>query len=257
MGIAWWAGRRILFPIRPEDSVPQIAGGVDALRRELETLGPLSVAEKKGIAIFALVVFLWVTDRFHMSWFGFSIDAVMAAMIGAVIALSPRIGLLSWNDTDIPWHLMIFSAGAYAGGLALDQTGAARWAVQRLFDGLNIGAHPNFWLVYVTVVSVSMYAHFFLTSKTMRAVIMLPLVIGIARHLGFSPLSLALPVAFTLDWVVGLPVSAKPNLILFSTGQYSVLDNLKFGFVMTTLGIVLLTVAGMTWFHLLGITPGL
>jgi di/tricarboxylate transporter len=34
-----------------------------------------------------------------------------------------------------------------------------------------------------------------------------------------------------------------------------VLDQLKYGFVMTTIGIVLLVVAGMTWFRFLGITP--
>jgi hypothetical protein len=29
--------------------------------------------------------------------------------------------------SDIPWILMLFSAGAYAGGLALNDTGAATW----------------------------------------------------------------------------------------------------------------------------------
>ena len=101
-----------------------------------------------------------------------------------------------------------------------------------------------------------MYSHFFFTAKTMRTIIMIPFVIGIAKYLGFPPISLALPAAFTIDWVIGLPISAKPNLILFTTGQYSVLDNLKYGFVMTTVGVVLLTIAGLTWFRLLGITPG-
>jgi di/tricarboxylate transporter len=85
---------------------------------------------------------------------------------------------------------------------------------------------------------------------------MIPFVIGVAQVLGFPPVSLALPAAFTIDWVIGLPVSAKPNLILFSTSQYSLLDNLKYGFVMTTVGIGLLTIAGLTWFRVLGITPG-
>jgi len=37
-------------------------------------------------------------------------------MTGAVIMLAPQFKLLNWNDVDIPWHLMIFSAGAYALG---------------------------------------------------------------------------------------------------------------------------------------------
>ncbi|MGE3341908.1 MAG: anion permease [Vicinamibacterales bacterium] len=58
-----------------------------------------------------------------------------------------------------------------------------------------------------------------------------------------------------IDWVIGLPINAKPNVILFTTGQYSVLDQLKYGFVMTTVGVILLVIAGMTWFRVLGITP--
>jgi sodium-dependent dicarboxylate transporter 2/3/5 len=256
MAFAWWVGPRFLFQIAQADAQPQLTGGMDALRTQLAGLGPLTFKERKGVAIFALVIFLWVTDRFQASWFGFSIDPVMAAMVGVIITFMPRLGLLSWNDADIPWHLMVFSAGAYAGGLALDQSGAARWVVQNVFDALHFGQHANFWLVYVIVIAVNMYSHFFFTAKTMRTIIMIPFVIGVARYLGFSPLSLALPAAFTIDWVIGLPISAKPNLILFTTGQYSVLDNLKYGFLMTTVGIILLTIAGLTWFRLLGITPG-
>lgn len=255
MAIAWWIGPHLLLRIPAEDAVPKLAGGIDALEAQLRKMGRLSFDEKRGLAIFALVVFLWVTDRFHQLWFGFSISAVTAAMIGAILALSPRLGLLSWNDTDIPWHLLLFSAGAYAGGLALDDTGAAKWAIQRVFDALHLGRDMNFWTVYVVVIAINMYSHFVFTSKTMRTVIMIPMVIGIAQHLGFRPISLALPAAFTIDWVIGLPISAKPNLILFTTGQYSVLDQLKYSVVMTTIGVVLLIVAGFTWFRFLGITP--
>ncbi|MGE3277667.1 MAG: SLC13 family permease, partial [Vicinamibacterales bacterium] len=255
MALSWWIGPRVLLPIPAEAATPQLPGGIDSLRAQLARLGPLSHAEWKGLAIFGLVVFLWITDRFHEAWFGFGISAVLAAIIGAVIALTPRIGLLTWNDTDIPWHLLIFSAGAYAGGLALDDSGAARWAVERIFDAVHLGRDMDFWTVYLIVIALNMYAHFFFTSKTMRTVIMIPMVIAVAEHLGFAPLSLALPAAFTIDWVIGLPISGKPNVILFTTGQYSVLDQLKYGLVMTTAGVVLLLIAGLTWFRVLGITP--
>jgi anion transporter len=255
MAIAWWIGSHALMPVTDADAQPAREGGLESLRAQLARLGPLSHAEKKGLAIFALVVGLWVTDRFHVSWFGFGVDAVIAAMIGGIIALLPRIGLLSWNDTDIPWHLMIFSAGAYAGGLALDQSGAARWAIQHVFGALAIRPGASFWTVYAVVIAVNMYSHYFFTSKTMRTVIMIPLIISLAKYLGYPPVALALPSAFTIDWVIGLPISAKPNLILFTTGQYSVLDQLKYSLLMTTVGVALLVLAGMTWFRWLGITP--
>jgi anion transporter len=255
MLISWFFGPRLLIRLKPEERRPVIAGGIETLKRQLERMGRVSFNEKKAAAIFGLVIFLWITDRFHMAWFGFEINPVMAAMAGAVITFLPKIGIIKWNEADIPWHLMLFSAGAYAGGLALDNSGAARWAIDNLFRHLNIGSGTNFWVVYVIVIAANMYAHIFFTSKTMRVIIMMPIVIAVAQQLGFPVLALALPAAFTTDWVITLPINAKPNVIYFSTGQFSVLDNIKYGFVVSTLGVIILTLAGMTWFRFLGITP--
>ncbi|MBI4862530.1 MAG: anion permease [Candidatus Riflebacteria bacterium] len=255
MGLTWFFGPRLLFPLAEGETRPRISGGMEALERQLDRMGAVSFDEKKAAVVFGLVVFLWVTDRFHLAWFGFEIDAVMAAMVGAIITFLPRVGLLKWNEADIPWHLMLFSAGAYAGGMALDATGAARWAVSLVFGLFNIEKGVNFWVVYVGVIAIMMYSHLVFTSKTMRTIIMIPFFVLVAKQLGFKAMSLALPAAFTIDWVIGLPISAKPNVILFSTGQYSVLDNVRYGLAVATLGVVLFTVAGLTWFRFLGITP--
>jgi len=255
MLIAWYIGPKFFFKIKEKESKPAVKGGIEVMKKQLDAMGKMTFNEKKGAAIFGIVIFLWVTDRFHQSMFGFQIDPVMAAMVGGIITLLPKVGLLKWNECDIPWHLMLFSAGAYAGGLALNDTGAAKWAVQNLFTIINLDKNINFWVVYTVIISVMMYSHLVFTSKTMRTIILIPFTIALAQELGINPLALALPAAFTIDWVIGLPISAKPNVILFTTGQYSVLDNLKYGFIMATIGIILLVVAGFTWFRILGITP--
>ncbi len=255
MLIAWYIGPKFFFKITQKESRPAVKGGIEVMKKQLDAMGKMSFNEKKGAVIFGIVIFLWVTDRFHQSMFGFQIDPVMAAMVGGIITLLPKVGLLKWNECDIPWHLMLFSAGAYAGGLALNDTGAAKWAVQNLFTLINLDKNINFWIIYTVIISVMMYSHLVFTSKTMRTIILIPFTIALAQELGINPLALALPAAFTIDWVIGLPISAKPNVILFTTGQYSVLDNLKYGFIMATIGIILLVVAGFTWFRILGITP--
>ncbi len=255
MVISWYIGPRLVFPMKREETRPRIEGGIDHMRRQLDELGPVSRQEIKSAAVFGLVIFLWISDKAHMAWFGFELSAVMAAMIGAWLVFLPKIGILKWNEADIPWHLMIFSCGAYAGGFALNETGAARWLIGSLFERLDIGAGTDFWLVYAIVIVTNMFASIFFTSKTMRTLIMIPFVITIAQELGFHPLSLALPAAFTINWVIALPINAKPNVILFSTGQYSVLDSLRYGLTMMAIGSALLILAGMTWFRFLGITP--
>jgi di/tricarboxylate transporter len=254
MLIMWWVGQKLVFRIPPAGQVPQLAGGLGLVRQQYEALGPLSRQEKKAIAIFSLVLALWMTDIFHMQWFGVEISAPFAALLGAVIVLFPRYGVLQWSEAEIPWHLLIFSAGAYAGGLALDDTGAAAWGVKALFGSFDLKSVP-FGAAYTVVIAVMMYSHLLTTSKTVRTLIMLPIIITLAKSLGWNPVSLALPAALCIDWVVGLPISGKPNVILFSTNQYSVVDNFKYGMATCTVGVILLVLSAMTWFHWIGLTP--
>lgn len=253
--IAVYLGPRIIFRMKPEEMKPQTPGGLEALKTELKGLGAISFDEKKGAVIFCLVLVLWMTDRYHQEWFGFEISAVMAALIGAIIALTPKIGILKWKEAEIPWHLLIFSAGAYAGGLALENTGAARWLVAILLDAFGIRPGINFWVVYIIIMAISAYSHVFFTSKTMRVIILIPLIIALAQKLGFDPVALALPAAITMDWVISLPINAKPNLILYSAGHFSVSDNFRSGMIVTTIGFMLLVAAGFTIYRLFGIVP--
>ena len=252
--LAWFAGPRVIFPLAPEEHRPRLEGGLALVRAERDRLGPLSAQERKAILIFTLVIALWATDRFHEAWFGLALGPSVVAMIGAAIALWPGVGVIEWEETDIPWHLMIFSAGAYAGGLAIEKSGAAAWAVQGLFGSLPLD-HLSFGWAYAAVIAVMLYSHLLSTSKTVRTVIMIPAIILLARRLGWDPVSLALPAAFTIDWVIGLPISGKPNVILFATDQYSARDNLRYGLIVCTGGYLLLLLAGATWFHWLGLTP--
>jgi solute carrier family 13 (sodium-dependent dicarboxylate transporter), member 2/3/5 len=103
--LGWIIGTRLIFPLKPEERTPQIEGGMEHLKKELQTMGKINLNEMKSVFIFLAVLLLWITDRYH----GISTTAV--AFLGAVVALTPKIGVVKWNDVDIPWHLLLFSAG--------------------------------------------------------------------------------------------------------------------------------------------------
>ncbi|MCB1150045.1 anion permease, partial [bacterium] len=94
MLISWWIGPRFVFKVPPEQQTPEVEGGLERMREKLHEMGEVSADEKKAALIFGLVIVLWVTDKLHLRVLGFEISAVMAAFIGAVVALFPRLGLL-------------------------------------------------------------------------------------------------------------------------------------------------------------------
>lgn len=249
MFIGYFIAMKIFFPLSPEERLPQIEGGMDRLREELSKLGKIDIQEIKAIVLFVLILGFWATDRLH------GISATSVAFVGAVIALLPRIGIVKWNEVDIPWHLMLFSAGAYTLGSGFDFTDLTSITVNAIFDHLGIGNNTPFWLLYVLLTGVMVFSALLFQSKTMRAMIFIPIAIGVANRFGFSVISLALPVAFMIEHVYVLPFNSKPAALLYETDQYSISDAFKFGITMMVIAWLIIIIAGETWFRFLDITP--
>jgi solute carrier family 13 (sodium-dependent dicarboxylate transporter), member 2/3/5 len=249
MLIGYILAMKVYFPLSASERLPQIEGGMERLRIEYAKLGKFSLHEKKSVAIFVLILAFWSTDKLH----GISPTAI--AFIGAIIALLPRIGVVSWNEVDIPWHLMLFSAGAYTLGAGLAVTDLPAISVNAFFDHLGIGNSTPFWVLYLLLTGVMTASALIFQSKTMRAMIFVPIAIGVAGRFDLSVLSLALPVAFMIEHVYVMPFNSKPAALLYETDHYSISDTFKFGVSLMFIAWLVNIIAGETWFKFLGITP--
>jgi len=246
--IGWIVGTKIIFPMKREEQRPQIEGGMERLKKEYGLLGKMTLNEYKSIAIFVIVLILWATDKQH----GISQTAV--AFMGAVVALLPGIGVVKWNNVDIPWHLMIFSAGAYTLGAGLEATDLPASLVDALFTYFNITKATPFWVLYLGLTFVMLFTGILFQSKTMRALIFVPMAIGIAEKFGYPVMSLAFPVALLIEHVYVLPFNSKPAALLYTTNQYSMSDSFKYGFTMMVISWIMIIVWGETMLRFLGYT---
>ncbi len=249
--IGWWIGVKVIFPIPKEQRKPQIEGGLAKLREELDTMGKMNVEEWKAIAIFVGVLAMWATDKLH------GIDATTVAFIGAVIALLPGVGVVKWNDVDIPWHLMLFSAGAYAIGTGLDATALPKSMVDVMFNSLGVTENTPFWVLYLLLTGMMIFSALLFQSKTMRALIFVPIAIGVAQKFGYPIMSLAFPVALLIEHVYVLPFNSKPAALLYTTNHYSWSDTFRYGMTMMLIGWAMIIVWGETVLRWLGYTEGL
>ncbi len=240
---------KVFFPLKKEERIPQIEGGMDRLKEELNSMGKISINEIKSIIIFGSILLLWTTDKWH----GISPTAV--AFLGGIVALLPRIGIIKWNEVDIPWHLLLFSAGAYTLGAGFKATDLPAISVNAWLEAMGLGQGTPFWLLYIILTGGMLLSALVFQSKTMRALIFVPIAIGIAQKFGFSVISLALPVAFLIEHVYVLPFNSKPAALLYVTDHYSMTDSFKYGFTMMMIAWVISIVMAMTFYRWLGITP--
>jgi len=214
-------------------------------------MGKMTFEEYKAIAIFVGVLALWATDKQH------GINQTAVAFMGAVVALLPGIGIVKWNDVDIPWHLLLFSAGAYTLGAGLEATDLPATMVDTLFNAIGINAHTPFILIYAMLTGGMLFSALLFESKTMRALIFIPISIGVAHKFGYSILSLAFPVALLVEHVYVLPFNSKPAALLYTTNHYSWSDTLKYGLSMMVISWFMIMLWGETVLKWLGYTNGL
>ena len=246
--LGWLIGTRIIFPIKPADRLPQIEGGMEYLKRELAEMGKMKPIEWRAIAIFVAVLALWATDKQH------GINQTAVAFMGAVVALLPGIGIVKWNDVDIPWHLMLFSAGAYTLGVGLDATGIANTSVDAIFDSVGFDASTPFWQIYMIMTALMLFSALLFQSKTMRAMLFIPIAIGVEQRFGYPPMSLSFPLALLIEHVYVLPFNSKPAALLYTTNQYSIIDGAKYGLTMMVITYGMIIVWGETVLRWLGYT---
>ena len=248
--IAWFVGSKIYFPLKKEERVPQIEGGMERLKEELNKLGKMKFEEYKAIAIFVCVLILWATDKQH------GINQTAVAFMGAVVALLPGIGVVKWNDVDIPWHLLLFSAGAYTLGAGLDATGLPGTLIDALFGSLGITQATPFWVLYMILTGGILLFSLIFQSKTMLTLIFIPIAIGVAQKNGYPIMSLAFPVAMLVGHVYVLPFNSKPAALLYTTNQYSWSDTFKFGITMMFISWLMILLWGETVLRWYGFTNG-
>ena len=248
--IGWFVGVKLIFPMKKEERVPQIPGGMDRLREELNKLGKMRADEWKAVAIFVCVLILWATDKQHGN------NQTAVAFMGAVVALLPGVGAVKWNDVDIPWHLLLFSAGAYTLGAGFDATGLPGTMIDALFTSIGITPETPFWVLYFILTAGMLLFSLVFQSKTMLTLIFVPIAIGVAQKNGYPIMSLAFPVAMLVGHVYVLPFNSKPAALLYTTNQYSWSDTFKFGITMMFISWLMIILWGQTVLKWLGYTNG-
>ncbi|MFE5915918.1 SLC13 family permease [Streptomyces sp. NPDC056468] len=208
--------------------------------------GPWSQAEKRCALLLGTVVVLWCSEPLHR------VPPAVVALIGAVVAASPALGTVHLKDAlkTVPWSLLLFMAATMAMGVALADSGAAKWLVAELPTGVS----PLLFLA--VVIAISTAAHLILQSRSARSSVLVPLVVAAAVGAGVNPVAAALASTAAAGFCHTLPASAKP-VTLFSdlpgTPTYTPRDLLRLSAVLAPLTAALVLLFAVAVWPLLGV----
>ena len=244
--LAWWTGTKFIFPVTKEDATPKLEGGMERLRVEYDKLGPVTVNEIKAGIVFITVLGCWAFAK------QIGVRAEVTALAGACVVLMPSfsklpaIGVIKWNQADIPWHMLMFSFGAYVLGGMMDQTDIVGLYVHKAFDHWDIDPQGMGKLIVFAVLSgVFAITTLVSESKTARTIILFPIIISIAQKYGWDLIGFCLPMGFMINQVYVLYFNSKPANISYLTDQYSMWDSFKYGMIQ----LIMIWILLILWTH--------
>ncbi|CAM2801335.1 SLC13 family permease [Rariglobus hedericola] len=162
---------------------------------------------------------------------------VVAALIACLL-----LGLFRCISMDVAyrcihWKSLVLIAGMIPFASALERTGGINLAVNGLMAALE-GAGPRVYLA--ALFGVTAVIGLFI-SNTVTALLMAPIALGMAQHLGVSPFPFAITVALAASTAFMTPISSPVNTLVVEPGNYRFGDFVKMG-VPFSLIVLLVTV---------------
>jgi len=233
----------------------------EALRRERDSLGPISTPERRAAIVFGLTALAWITrskmDLGIITIPGWSLlladphlvsDAVPAVAAAIAVATvhrggGSRLPLVTWSEihAGVPWGVLLLFGGGFALADAVHTAGLDGWLATELRDlsTLPLG------VMILTICLVSMVATE-LTSNTATVTLLMPIMAALSTSLGQPPYLLMVPAAVSCSCAFMLPVATPPNAIVIGSGHVTARTLFLEGVRLNAIAAVLITLLVLT-----------
>ena len=175
---------------------------------------------------FAIALFMVLFTDIRLS------IALLTGAVGMILS-----GVLKIDEAyeAVSWKTVFLLASLIPLGLAVEQTGTAKWIAEQTLD--VVGGMPV-WVIELAVASLSTF--FTLVMSNVGATVLLvPLAVNIAVGVGANPAVFALIVAIATSNSFLIPTH-QVNALIMGPGGYRVPDFIRAGSVMTFLFLVIM-----------------
>lgn len=166
---------------------------------------PLTAPQWRILLLLVAVIVGWCTEPLH------HVDPAIVALIGALVAVTPRFGLTSWAKAlkTVPWSLLIFMAATLAMATAITKSGVAEWLEHAVASVRQLGSWAGVGFVIVVIV-VSIAAHLLVHSRSARSAMLIPIIVATAPAVGVNPAAAAFISTAAAGFCLTMTSSAKP-----------------------------------------------
>ncbi len=216
-----------------------------------EAARPFTRQQKAVATIVLAAMALWVLG----GWLG--LDAALVALLAALAATVKSLTGISLKEAlkSVEWNLILFLAATMVMGEALLNTGAAQALADRAQALLPLAWRAQPMVIVLFVSLISLLAHCVITSRTARALVLIPtLALPLATG-GINPAALVFIAVVGSGFCQTFAISAKPVALFSSQTEqaFSADDLWRLSTWLMPVMLVLLLVFAVALWPLLGL----
>lgn len=215
-------------------------------RKMLENMGPMQSIEKMILAVFAVVLFLWLMGP------SLGINATVAVMCGIVLLCGFE--LVSWEEclsNKKAWDTLFWLGGFVAMGGTLKTLGLFSWLGTLLKGSLAGCSWP---VAFPCICLAYFYSHYLFASSTAHVVGMYFVCLVASVQVGTPGGVAALSLAVISNLFGGLTHYGNACAPLYFSAGYSSLSTWwRVGFFASIVNVLIWATVGLSWWKVVGL----
>jgi anion transporter len=215
----------------------------------LKKMGPLTSAEKKALALFVLVIALFVLDSFT------KIDLSFVAILAMILVVLPPFGIVTPQEAlkDVEWGVILWLGTAISIGSIGAKTGVFKALTNLMFVSTHITSLEPVAFVLILII-ILMYFHAISPGYVAYTVALVPVTLSIVKALPYSSPLLGFLVIFTMGiGAAFFPFNSAPNMLFYGYNYFTQKDFLKGGLVLSVIAILNIILLYFLWWPMIGI----
>ena len=168
------------------------------------------------------------------------------ALIGAMTVILTGCVTTEKAYQTIDWRILMLIFGTLGLSIGMESSGTAGWIVSHIVTTVNNAGFGPVVVLAIIYLLTSLMTE--IISNNASAVLLTPIVIGIAAQMGVDPRPFLVAVMFGASASFATPIGYQTNTYVYNAGNYHFTDFLKIGLPMNIIMLIIATlVIPMFW----------